>query len=85
MKINDLIFRLEEIAPPELAEEFDHGRIGLIVEGLPEVTKIATALDPTPYAIKLAIESGAQMLITHHTLIWDPVNRINEDLALQLR
>jgi dinuclear metal center YbgI/SA1388 family protein len=85
MKIDHLISRLEEIAPPDLAEELDRGRIGLIVRGSPEINKIATALDPTPYAIKRAIEARAQMLITHHTLIWDPVNRIGEDLALQLR
>jgi dinuclear metal center YbgI/SA1388 family protein len=85
MKIGSLISRLEEIAPPDLAEEFDEGRIGLIVEGKPDVKKIATALDPTPYAIGRAIEEGAQMLVTHHTLIWDPVNRIGEDLAEQLR
>jgi dinuclear metal center YbgI/SA1388 family protein len=85
MKIGSLISRLEEIAPPDLAEEFDDGRIGLIVKGAPDITKIATALDPTPYVIERAIEEGAQMLVTHHTLIWDPVNSINEDLAHQLR
>ncbi len=85
MKIGHLIPRLEEIAPPGLAEEYDRGRIGLIVRGSPDVNKIATALDPTPYAIGRAIEEGAGMLVTHHTLIWDPVNIISEDLALQLR
>src|SRR5271157_36826 len=85
MKLRSLISRLEEIAPPELAEEFDHGKIGLIVRGTPEVGRIATALDPTPYAISRAIERGASMLVTHHTLIWDPVNRIDEDLAFQLK
>ena len=85
MKIGNIISRLEEIAPPDLAEEFDEGKIGLIVGGAHDVRKIATALDPTPYAIGRAVEEGAQMLVTHHTLIWDPVNRINEDLADQLR
>jgi len=85
MKIDQLISRLEEIAPPDLAEDLDRGRIGLIVRGSPEINKVATALDPTPYAIGRAIEEGAGMLVTHHTLIWDPVNRIGEDLALQLR
>src|SRR5208337_3715495 len=85
MKLSSLVSRLEEIAPPELAEEFDQGRIGLIVRGSPEVGKIATALDPTPYAIRRAAELGAKMLVTHHTLIWDPVNRIDEDLSFQLR
>jgi dinuclear metal center YbgI/SA1388 family protein len=85
MKIDRLITMLEEIAPPGLAEELDRGRIGLIVRGSPEISKIATALDPTPYVIRRAIEERAGMLVTHHTLIWDPVNHISEDLALQLR
>jgi len=85
MKMDHLISRLEEVAPPDLAEELDRGRIGLIVRGSPDIDKIATALDPTPYAIGQAIEAHAHMLVTHHTLIWDPVNRIGEELALQLR
>lgn len=85
MEIGHLISRLEEIAPPALAEDFDCGRIGLIVRGSPDVRKIATALDPTAYAIGQAIEAGAQMLVTHHTLIWDPVNLIDEGLALRLK
>lgn len=85
MKLGNLVSRLEEIAPPDLAEEFDAGRIGLIIKGNECVDKIATALDPTPYVIERAIKEGVQMLVTHHTLIWDPVNTINEDLAGQLK
>ena len=85
MKLGNLVPRLEEIAPPALAEEFDSGRIGLIVKGADDIRKIATALDPTPYAIQRAIDEGAQMLVTHHTLIWDPVNTIDEDLAVRLK
>jgi dinuclear metal center YbgI/SA1388 family protein len=85
MKLSDLVSRLEEIAPPALAEEFDAGRIGLIVKGAEDVDKVATALDPTPYVIRSAVEEGAQALVTHHTLIWDPVNSISEDLAVRLK
>lgn len=85
MKLSELITILEEIAPMDLAEEFDHGRIGLIVRGSQNVDMVATALDPTPYAIKKASEIGAQVLVTHHTLIWNPVNRIDEALAGQLK
>ena len=85
MKLSNLVSRLEEIAPPDLADEFDAGRIGLIVKGRGDVTKVATALDPTPYAIQRAVDEGAQMLVTHHTLIWDPVNSIDEDLAARLK
>ncbi|AFC99401.1 dinuclear metal center protein, YbgI/SA1388 family [Methanocella conradii HZ254] len=85
MKVESLISRLEEIAPPGLAEEYDAGRIGLILKGSREVGRVAVALDPTPYAIRRAAEDGAGMLVTHHTLIWDPVSRISEELAHKLR
>jgi dinuclear metal center YbgI/SA1388 family protein len=85
MKLDRLVSKLEEIAPPDMAEEFDHGRIGLIVRGSEDVQKAATALDPTPYAIRKAAELGAQVLVTHHTLIWDPINKVDEGLALQLK
>lgn len=85
MKLDQLVSKLEEIAPPDMAEEFDHGRIGLIVRGVEDVQKVATALDPTPHAIGKAAEMGAQILVTHHTLIWDPVNKVDEGLAQQLK
>mgnify|MGYP005835102271 CR=1 FL=1 len=85
MKLTEIVTILESIAPPELAEDFDRGKIGLILKGDQEVRKIATSLDPTPYAIRKAIEMDAQMLITHHTLIWNPVTVIGDELAQKLR
>lgn len=85
MKVQSLISRLEEIAPPGLAEEYDAGRIGLILKGAEDIEKAAVALDPTPYAIRRAAEEGAGILITHHALIWEPVSRIGEELAFKLK
>jgi dinuclear metal center YbgI/SA1388 family protein len=85
MELSELISTLEEIAPPELAEEMDDGKIGLIVPGTRDVKKVATALDPTPYVIKKAAESGANALIVHHTLIWNPVAMIDRGLAASLK
>jgi dinuclear metal center YbgI/SA1388 family protein len=85
MELSELIRTLEEIAPPELAEEMDHGKIGLIVPGTRDIKKVATALDPTPYVIKRAAESKADMLIVHHTLIWNPVATIDRELAGSLK
>ncbi len=85
MELSELIRMLEEIAPPELAEEMDKGKIGLIVPGTREVKKVATALDPTPYVIKKATEAKADALIVHHTLIWNPVAMIDRELANSLK
>jgi dinuclear metal center YbgI/SA1388 family protein len=85
MELSELVRTLEEIAPPELAEEMDHGKIGLIVPGTRDVKKIATALDPTPFVIKKAAEAKAGALIVHHTLIWDPLTAIDRSLAQSLK
>lgn len=85
MHLKDIIPVLEEIAPPELAETFDIGRIGLTLDLQNEVTKIAVALDPTEYVLKRAAMIGADLLITHHTLIFHPINCISKELANSLK
>lgn len=81
MKLCDVIAVLEKIAPPELAEDFDIGRIGLTLGLDNQVNKIAVALDPTEYVIKRAAQINADLLITHHTLIFNSVNLIPKPLA----
>jgi dinuclear metal center YbgI/SA1388 family protein len=85
MDLLKLISTLEEIAPHELAEEMDYGKIGLIVPGAREVSKVATALDPTPFVIRKAADAGADALVVHHTLIWSPVTAVDARLAGALR
>ncbi|KXS40748.1 MAG: hypothetical protein AWU59_2402 [Methanolobus sp. T82-4] len=81
MKLSDVVLTLEEIAPPELAEDFDIGRIGLTLDLENDIEKIAVALDPTEYVLKRAADIEADLLITHHTLIFNAVNRIDKALA----
>ncbi len=85
MKLNKIVQILEEIAPPELADDFDKGRIGLILGLEDDVNRIAVALDANSYVLKKAAEMRADMLITHHTLIFHPVNTISKSLAASLR
>lgn len=84
MELKKIVQILEEIAPPELADDFDKGRIGLILGLESDVKKIAVALDANSYVLKKAAEMKADMLITHHTLIFHPVNIISKSLAASL-
>ncbi len=84
MHIDQFIGKMEEIAPPELAEDFDENRIGLIVEGAEDVNKIYCALDVTPYGVERCIESGAEVLVVHHTPIWKPINCLRGQQAQML-
>ncbi|MCD4786310.1 MAG: Nif3-like dinuclear metal center hexameric protein, partial [Candidatus Eremiobacteraeota bacterium] len=77
MKIAEITLFLEKIAPPELADESDRGRIGLILDRDNEINKIATALDVTDHVLHEAALSGADLLVAHHTPIYEPVNHIS--------
>lgn len=81
MDISDVVAILEQIAPPALAEDFDAGRIGLTLDLENDIQKIAVSLDPTKYVLKRAEEIGADLLVTHHTLIFHPLNMIRKPLA----
>lgn len=89
MDLNSLIATLEAIAPSALADPIDEGRVGLIFRGKEEIHNIAVALDPTAYVISEAVRANADVLITHHTLIWNPVTKIlprfQNELKLILR
>lgn len=87
MYIGEFIRKLEEIAPPVLAEEFDAGRIGLILEGTYEVETVACALDATPHVAEMAAELGVDALVVHHPAFWAPMHGItgrNADVARPL-
>jgi dinuclear metal center YbgI/SA1388 family protein len=84
MELDSLIKTLEAIAPPELADPIDDGRIGLISRGRDEVNSIAVALDPTANVIQKAVEADADILVTHHTLIWNPITKVSVGIQKQL-
>lgn len=85
MDRDSFICRMEELAPPALAEEFDAGRIGLVVEGTAEIGRVCCALDATEAVVEQAVSRGADMLVVHHTPIWTPVTQVTGWTADLLR
>ena len=76
---------MEMLAPPALAEEFDTGRIGLVVEGRPEIEHVCCALDATPAVVRQAVASCADMLVVHHTPIWTPLTAFTGQTAVLMK
>ncbi len=76
MDIQEFISGMENVAPPGLAEEFDTGRIGLIVEGKKDITRVFCALDASAVVIRDAVRQQADMLVVHHTPIFHPVTAV---------
>jgi dinuclear metal center YbgI/SA1388 family protein len=48
----------------------DYGPNGLQVPGAAEVTKVATGVSANLECLQGAVDSGAQLVMTHHGLIW---------------
>ncbi len=78
MTVKDIYDYLNEIAPFDTAEEWDN--CGLTVGSFQkDVKKIYIALDVTDDVLKDAKSFGADLVITHHPMIFNPVSQILSD------
>lgn len=75
MKVREIAKLLEESLPLRWQESYDNA--GLVV-GNPEaeVSQVLVALDATEEVVEEAIEVGAQMIVTHHPIIFSPLRRL---------
>lgn len=73
-----IIESLEELSSPTYAEDWDN--VGLLAgRSGKQVKKICVALDAVDTVIDEAVRAGADMLLTHHPLIFSPMKRMNDD------
>jgi len=75
MKVKDLLNNLDKIAPFFLQESFDNSGIQFADLDAP-VTKILLSLDVTQGVLNEAIENKANLIITHHPLLFSPLKQI---------
>ena len=81
MTLASIIDIIEEFAPPVIQESWDNS--GLIIgDKTKEVTKTLLALDCTPTVVMDAINMGAELIITHHPLIFKGIKRIDSHTNL---
>lgn len=73
---------MQQLAPEELKEPWDN--VGLLVgrSGNP-VSKVLLALDITRYVIEEAKAIGAELIVSHHPLIWDTHRFVNDSVLQQ--
>lgn len=76
VRVKNILNTLNQEAPFSLAEPWDN--VGLLV-GNPEqeVTAVVAGLDPTNALIEEAITLGANVIVTHHPVIFKPLSTIN--------
>jgi dinuclear metal center YbgI/SA1388 family protein len=71
MQLREIINTIEKIAPLTGAASWDNS--GMQLAGYNNaVHTLAVCLDPSPPAIRRAVQLGAQLLVTHHPLLITP-------------
>lgn len=77
MKCSEVIEVLGRLAPESCACDWDNPGL-LAGRSDKEVKKIYIALDATDQVVEAAIKGGADMLLTHHPLIFKAIKKVND-------
>lgn len=72
---------IDRLAPFWLTMDFDNTGI-LVGDRNREIACALLALDCTPAVVEQARQLGAQLIITHHPVIFHPLKRVNEDAVV---
>ena len=77
MQCVELMKKLEQLAPVSCACDWDN--VGLLTgRSDKEVKKVFLAVDATDEVVEEAVRWGADLLLTHHPLIFKPLKKIND-------
>ena len=76
MKLRDIIGEWKTRYNPKMAEDWDN--VGLLIgDENKEIKKMLFCLDVTENAVEKAIKNGANLIISHHPVIFSGMKRIN--------
>lgn len=76
VKVSDVFEFIHSIAPFDTQAVWDNS--GLLIGGREnEVNKVAVCLDVTDDTVTQAIDFGADLIVSHHPVIWDPLKSID--------
>lgn len=77
-KVKDIARKIEELAPLSLAEPWDN--VGLMVGDMnADISRVFVCLDVTSENAAAAIDCGANLIVSHHPLLFSPLKRISEN------
>lgn len=79
MNIKALYENLCEFMPEYLREDWDNDGLMCCADGTVECKKVLVALDVTEEVVDYAINSGFNLIISHHPLIFKPLGSLNEE------
>ncbi len=79
--VNDILEFVETLAPREMKMDWDN--VGLLCGGKNRpVTKILVALDPFEHVCKEAADWGAELIVTHHPLIFSAPREVTDETSV---
>lgn len=80
MQVKDVVEAVERWAPPSLAYAWDKAGLSL---GHPDakIGKVMVVLTVTRDVLRAATAAKAQMIVSHHPLIWEPLETLRSDDA----
>ena len=79
--VHDILKFVETFAPPYMKESWDN--VGLLCgDRNTPVTKVLVALDPFEAVCEEAAAMGAQLIVTHHPLIFQPAKSVTTDTSI---
>jgi dinuclear metal center YbgI/SA1388 family protein len=78
LTVGEIIEYLEQLAPPGLAADWDNTGL-LIGHRAAPVERLMTCLTVTPESAEEAVASKAQLIVTHHPVLFRPVQRLTSD------
>lgn len=76
--VKDIYNFIDTLAPFDSAEEWDNAGL-LVGDETKTVNKILLALDCTEEIINQAVSCGADLIVTHHPIIFKPLSEITAD------
>lgn len=79
--VGDIIQFMEALAPRSLKMDWDNVGLNCGSRSTP-VTKVLVALDPFEHVCQEAADWGAQLLVTHHPLIFRPIPMVTDEAAI---
>ena len=79
--VADILTYMETVAPKHMKMDWDN--VGLLCGSrATPVTKILVALDPFAHVCQEAAQWGAELMITHHPIIFRPLPALTDDTAI---
>ena len=79
--VADVLHFVETLAPRSMKMDWDN--VGLLCGSRRQpVTKILVALDPFVHVCQEAADMGAELIVTHHPLIFQPAKSITDDTSI---